>query len=171
MKIVNESLNELYKFEKKTNHLSSLGIGKRTFIEKWLDDMHIHDYVINDDLTIDVLGYVYLDGKTIIKFPDYIQFNIVEHDFECRNCNLITLKGCPKIVKGMFNCNDNKLTSLEGGPEISGSFYCSRNFLENFEGCPKEIKSIFVCTGNKGIKLHQSDVEKICNVRRDITVS
>jgi len=55
MNIVSESLNELHNFEKKSNSLSSLGIGKRALIEKWLDEMHIEAYQIHDDYSI---GYI-----------------------------------------------------------------------------------------------------------------
>ena len=42
-----------------------------------------------------------------------------------------SLEGCPKIVKGNFNCSKNNLTSLEGGPEVvEGIFDCSQNKLE-----------------------------------------
>ena len=39
-----------------------------------------------------------------------------EGSFDCRNNNLTSLEGSPKIVKGDFYCANNKLTSLEGIP-------------------------------------------------------
>ena len=89
MNLVSESLNELYKFEKKTNPLSSLGIGKKVLITKWLDEMGIKNYIINDDLTITINGKVDLESNKLNNFPDYIQFNIVNGFFDCGNNNLI----------------------------------------------------------------------------------
>jgi len=129
MKIVNEPL---YKFEKKSNPLVSLGVGKINQITKWLHEMEIKNYTINDDLTIDVLEDVYLDYKNIIKFPEYIQFNKVDGYFSCDSTNLISLRGCPKIINFSFYCNNNMLTSLEGCPEIilRGDFHCQRNKIK-----------------------------------------
>jgi hypothetical protein len=43
MKLVSESLNELYKFEKKSGPLDSLGVGQIYLIEKWLESQSIDD--------------------------------------------------------------------------------------------------------------------------------
>jgi hypothetical protein len=47
-------------------------------------------------------------------------------DFQV-NGKVSSLKGCPKVIKGDFNCSANKnLKSLEGSPEIvEGFFDCS----------------------------------------------
>ena len=48
----------------------------------------------------------------------------------------------------MFNCNYNRLTSLEGGPKsVGGIFYCSNNQLASFEGAPQSVVD-FYCGGN-----------------------
>jgi len=124
-KLISENLHN---FEKKSNSLSSLGIGKRALIEKWLDEMSVSDYTINEDFTIDVEGTVDLFEMKIVKFPEYIQFNIVKGYMSCAHCELITLKGCPIKVYQDFYCDWNNLTSLEGCPKlIGGSLYCGHN--------------------------------------------
>ena len=128
MKLVSESLNELYNFEKKDNPLDSLGIGKKALIEKWLNEMGVKDYTINNDFTINVDGDVDLKNKHLIKFPDYIQFNVVHGCFTCSTNQLISLKGCSRIVDESFWCFQNKLTSLKYCPEIvNGNFCCYKN--------------------------------------------
>jgi hypothetical protein len=129
-RLVKESLD----FKKSTgdNLLTSLGIGNIVLIEKWLDEMEINNYVINDDLTIDVDGPVYLNYKNLVKFPDYIQFGKVNGYFDCRLNNLTNLRGSPITVYGSYSCDNNKLNSLEGCPKkVNGNyFYCYENAVE-----------------------------------------
>jgi len=108
-KLINESL---YSFEKKTNHLSSLGIGKKDLIEKWLDK-NIRNFVrtrciINDDYTIDshISITLYLD-KDVKELPEYIQFNEINGDFDISENHLTSLRGCPRIILGNFWCYGN----------------------------------------------------------------
>jgi hypothetical protein len=148
MKIVNESLLELYKFEKKINPLDSVGVGKIFLIEEWLKEMKItnNNYTINDDYIIDLKYTAYLNNKKIKKFPDYIQFGKSYSDFYCIGNGLISLDGCPKYVNGDFACDNNNLTTLEG--------------------CPEKIIGYFWCKDNK-IKFTKEDVLKLCDVHPD----
>jgi len=146
-KIVSESLNELYKFEKKSNPLTSLNIGKKTLIEKWLKEMNIKEYNLNNDLTINVYTNVYFFGKNLVKFPDYIQFNRITGLFNCRDNNLSSLKGCPLYVGYYFDCAGNKLISLDG--------------------CPKIVESWFECRDNE-VKFTEEDVKERCDVGSQI---
>ena len=67
-------------------------------------------------------------------------FNIVNGNFNCINNNLTSLEGGPQKVGGNFNCSNNKLTSLEGGPQkVGGDFYCNSNNLTSLEGGPQEV--------------------------------
>ena len=50
----------------------NLGLGKEVLIKKWLDKYNIKNYTINDDLTIDVNGSVYLTEYREEYLPDYI---------------------------------------------------------------------------------------------------
>ena len=102
MKIVPEHINEVLSFTRdKQSSLDNLSVGKRKLIKDWLDEKEIENYIINDNLTIDVDFYSYgvnLENKNLEKIPDFIQFNEIKGDFSCANTNLITLRGCPKIV-------------------------------------------------------------------------
>src|ERR1035437_2273658 len=130
MKLVSESLNELQDFNKQQDALGSLGIGKREIIKKWLDEMNIQDYTINDDLTIDGT-LIYLQNKNIIKLPDYIKFNVVKVRFDIGYCNLTTMIGCPRRVIGNFLADHNNLTSLDHCPIIvKGDFFINDNDVE-----------------------------------------
>jgi len=146
-KLISESL---YKFEKKSNPLTSLGIGKEIVIKKWLNNKAIYYYVLNDDLSIDTPEGIYLNYIDIVKFPDYIKFNHVFGSFNCNNCDLVSLKGCPDIVEDNFNCSQNYLTSLEG--------------------CPKKVKGNFYMKGNNGVKFTEEDIRKVCNVSYAVVV-
>jgi len=128
--IVRESIS----FERGKDPKKTLGIGQRYFIEKWLDEMEIKNYHINDDFTIDIIkkpgfdGRVDISNRDLIELPEYIQFNIVPGYFAISNNLLTTLRGCPKYVSNNFWCSRNELTSLEFCPEIvEGSFICHHN--------------------------------------------
>jgi hypothetical protein len=61
---------------------------------------NIIDYIINDDLSINVDGGVYLEKKKLEYLP--LKFNYVGVDFICSNNKLESLKGCPQTVGGGF---------------------------------------------------------------------
>lgn len=118
-------------------------------IEKWLDQLEIKNYTINDDLTVDVKGYVILDKQTFEQFP--VKFNKVGGNFSCRDCiNLTSLEGAPLKVRGSFSCRGCiNLTSLKSSPqEVGGHFFCSNcNNLTTLEGATQEVGRDFYCSG------------------------
>lgn len=137
-------------------------------IEVWLKEMKIKDYVINNDLTVDVDGDVNLSSKNLTEIP--IQFGSVKNFFiinnkltslvgspfevdgyfYCQNNQLTSLKGAPQVINGTFNCSHNKLTSLEGAPrEVDGIFDCSYNMLTNLDGGPDSVLSAYNCNNNQ----------------------
>jgi len=129
-KLISESLHN---FEKKSNPLNSLNVGKKALITNWLDEMHVPNYTINDDYTIDIHNNtsVDLDNKNLKELPYFIQFNHVNGYFEIGNNKLTSLRGCPKTVTGYFSCEGNQLTSLEGCPtKVDGEFWCNDNKIE-----------------------------------------
>jgi hypothetical protein len=85
-----------------------------------------HYNIIDGDLyngIIDVDGNVSLI-KRISKLP--VQFGNVSGDFNCDRNKLTTLQGAPKSVGGDFNCDRNQLTTLQGAPSsVGGYFNCS----------------------------------------------
>ncbi|MCW3498654.1 hypothetical protein [Burkholderia cenocepacia] len=107
-------------------------------ITQWLDKMRIKNYSINDDLTVNVNGMVFLNGKRLTGIP--VQFNKVSKSFDCSQNQLTSLDGAPRIVGKSFDCSQNQLTSLKGGPQIVGSsFICSQNQLTSLEGSPQIV--------------------------------
>lgn len=117
------------------------------------DDIHqvcrihkIHNYTINDNLSIDVQGSVSL-LLTLKYLP--LNFNYVSGYFACTHNNLISLEGAPKKVGSDFKCHHNKLESLKYCPEeIGGKFICENNNLTSLKGCPKEVNYEFDCSWN-----------------------
>ena len=100
-------------------------------------------YTINENGLIDVNGDVRLI-KQVDKLP--FKFGKVSGNFNCDNNKLTNLEGCPSYVGGDFHCSDNQLTSLKGCPNhIVGDFHCLDNKLTSLKGCPKEIKGNFSC--------------------------
>ncbi len=74
---------------------------------------------------------VFLEKCTIGKWTINKKTGLVdiEGNFDCAKKKLKDFKGVRfGVVTGDFNCDDNKLTSLEGAPqEVGGSFYCYEN--------------------------------------------
>ena len=127
--------------------------GRRIIIETWLEQQNVQNYTINDDFTIDVDEDINLCGRNLTEFPEYIQFNIVKGYFDCRQNKLTSLRGCPRVVEEEFYCSYNNLTSLRGAPEkVKGGFYCGSNQLTSLEGAPKEVDD-FYCNNNQLISL------------------
>jgi hypothetical protein len=86
-------------------------------------------------------GEFYFEERNVISLegaPEKVK------DFVCENNKLQSLAHCPKTVTGMFNCSDNKITTLEGGPQGSVWTYVSKgNPLVNLHGCPEHIGNYF----------------------------
>ena len=145
MKLIRQSLS----FERGQSPKFSMGVGKIAQIKAWLDEMRVKNYIINDDFTIDIKDDVNLSYNNLIKFLDFIKFGKIEGYFTCHGNHLITLKGCPYIVKYNFYCYNNQLTSLEDSPESVGlNFYCQNNIT----------------------KFTKEDVQKVCQVKGDIII-
>ena len=119
-----------------------------TYINGLCSKYNIQNYTINDDYTIDVDDKVDFFNKSLYKIP--LKFNKVSKGFNCDHNRLTTLEGSPKYVGGDFSCLDNKLTTLEGGPEkVVWRFSCFGNKLTTLEGSPKYVGGDFDCNENK----------------------
>jgi len=115
----------------------------------------IKNYTINDDLSIDVDGDVYLVDKGLEYLP--LKFNYVSGNFVCSDNKLKTLEGSPQTVGGYFFCFENELKTLEGSPQtVGGTFNCSYNELITLEGSPQTVNGNFLCFGNELITLEGS---------------
>ena len=97
----------------------------------------IKNYTINDDMSIDVNGNVYIDCKELTSMP--LRFNKVSGWFDCSSNNLTSLEGSPKEIHGEhFSCNHNKLTNLNHLPFVSkGNIFIYGNPL------PRKIYDAF----------------------------
>jgi len=145
MKLVKESIS----FTRHEEAKDSIGVGRPFLIKRWLDKMGIENYKINDDYSIDVNNGIELGGKLKEEqeLPDYIQFGYVKGAFDISNNSLITLKGCPKIVKYGFYCYNNLLTNLQYSPiEVGGVYQCYNN-INKFR--IEDILKICKCNKNK----------------------
>ena len=144
-----EQVNE--KFTEDSDPIHDMGIGRKSLIKKWLDEMNIDNYTINDDFTIDA-NYINLGSKKLKKLPDYIQFNEINYTFTIGFNSLTSLRGCPKIVNGWFSCQGNKITSLEYAPDIvRGSFNCENNRLTEITKIPNGITHWISFQKNPGL--------------------
>jgi len=95
---------------------------------------------------------VFLEKCTIGKWTINKKTGLVdiEGNFDCAKKKLKDFKGVRfGVVTGDFNCDDNKLTSLEGAPqEVGGSFRCHNNKLTSLVGAPQEVEGYFDCSYN-----------------------
>jgi hypothetical protein len=131
-------------FENQTKQSQFLTIKEE--IEQWLEDnVSIKgEYIINDDMTINVNGGVMVkySSESIKSFE--VKFNKVTDHFICEDCNLLeSLEGAPEIVDGYFDCsNCPSLKSLKGAPEtVGGYFDCAFcTSLTSLEGISTKIK-------------------------------
>ena len=85
------------------------------------------------------------------KLKDFkgVRFGVVTGDFNCDDNKLTSLEGAPKKVDGGFNCSDNNLTSLKGAPqEVGRDFHCHSNNLTSLVGAPQVVKGDFCCNDN-----------------------
>jgi hypothetical protein len=86
----------------------------------------------------------------------------IEGSFDCSYKNLTDFKGIKfGTINRDFLCNNNKLTSLIGGPnEVNGDFYCDNNKLTSLEGLSKKISgNIYIDLGTslKGLEYEMFD--------------
>jgi Leucine-rich repeat (LRR) protein len=69
--------------------------------------------------------------------------------FDCSNNELTSLEGGPRIVIGHYLCIENKrLTSLIGAPKTVTVFNCGRCGLTSLEGGPSKVTG-YVCDDNQ----------------------
>ena len=113
----------------------------------------IRNYTINPDGSIDVDDNVYLNSESLTKLP--LKFRNVGGIFDCNYNKLTTLEGAPQSVGGSFYCSNNQLTTLEGAPQrVGGSFDCRNNQLVDFNGFPEDFEGIFYCVGNPVFEIY-----------------
>jgi hypothetical protein len=99
----------------------------------------IKNWSINSEGLVDVDGDVILSYKHLTKLPLY--FGHVSGHFHCKGNKLTSLEGSPQIVGSFFDCSYNYLTSLDGSPKsVNGGFYCHYNKLTSLRFAPEEVE-------------------------------
>lgn len=138
----------------------------RFVIKDWIDNNYIiykGDIEISDNPNKDGKYEVNSNAESIkLKYPGtditngLFVWNIVEGDFNCSACPIISLEGCPRrIESGNFYCEGTNITTLEGGPEyVGGSFICSYcgKLKNDLKGSPKYVGHEFYCNGCGNLK-------------------
>ena len=91
---------------------------------------------------------IVLSNRMLTLLPDGIPRELTKY-FECDNNKLTSLKGAPELVGRNFWCYNNRLTSLEGAPQsIGGIFWCTNNNLISLKGAPRSVGGNFWCSRN-----------------------
>lgn len=147
------------------NTIENIMFTTKEEIKNWLKSLYLSDYIIHDDLTVDVNENVDLlmlaieedKGFTLDSIP--VQFGKVNGFFRCAGLNLTSLKGVPREVNGSFNCSNNKLTSLKYSPIRAKLFNCSYNQLTSLQYCPQEVNLEFDCSHNQLASLEYSPLK------------
>ncbi len=101
-----------------------------------------------------------------------INVNITDDSYYCNNEKMTSLEGCPEIINGNFNCNNNELISLKYRPKIiNGDFCCINTGIHSLIGCPELINGSLFCSKNdlktlegRPKKLKGSFYCKFCNL-------
>lgn len=105
------------------------------------------------DGSIYTSGSVYLagDSKAHRLIGKTIFFKEVGGNFSISyNAKITSLKGCPEIVRGSFDCSWTNIDSLQGAPkEVGGSFYCTGTKITSLEGAPEKVGRAFECWDTK----------------------
>ena len=95
---------------------------------------------------IDIDGNYNLEPNST-KLP--VKFGSISGDFDCNSNKLTSLQGAPTSVSGDFDCNSNQLTSLQGAPvSVGEDFYCYNNQLTSLQGAPTSVGGYFRCNAN-----------------------
>ena len=95
---------------------------------------------------LNVKGNVSFLKRKLSKLP--FKFGVVTGSFNCEENKLTSLEGAPERVGKDFKCGDNQLTSLEGAPIEVGGFSCYGNQLTSLEGAPVKVKKDYNCNHN-----------------------
>ena len=95
--------------------------------------------------------YVDLNDLYLTKLPDFLSDVEIRGYFDCNKNKLTSLKNCPSSIIGEFICNFNKqLKNLEGGPTyVDTNYECNDCGLESLLGAPTRAEGMFDCGTNQ----------------------
>lgn len=128
---------------------------------------------------------VELMHKRLSVIPEIFSGIKCNYGFYVQHNHLTSLKNSPKIVSGNFNCDNNLLENLVGGPEEVHGYYCESktyktrklksligapkivrgNFYtdtESLEGCPESVGGHFWSS------FSEKEVRAVCKVEGDV---
>ncbi len=81
-------------------------------------------------------------------------------EFICTDNRLESLEGGPQEVGEYYGCSDNELRNLKGAPKsVGGDFSCRENGLTSLEGAPLHIGGNFYCQNNELVNLEGAPKE------------
>lgn len=91
-----------------------------------------------------------LKGLFLNKIDLPVKINIINGEFNCSENGLTTLEGGPDKVIGNYNCNNNlKLNNLVGGPsQVDGEYDAINCGLTSLVGAPLICKGDFCVNNN-----------------------
>lgn len=120
------------------------------FIQQKIKEDHVLaiDHIKKKSASPDSGQHYYLSNLLLVQLPSL--HKLTEQDsLDIVNCQLTSLRGCPKKLWA-FHCVDNpSLESLEGGPEkVTTSYDCTKNGLTSLKGAPKIVGTEFNCSDN-----------------------
>jgi hypothetical protein len=91
------------------------------YIRNQCSILGIKNYTINNDMSIDVNGNVFIMREQVKYLP--LVFRDVRTSFHFIESNLTSLIGSPRYVGSNFNIRDNSLTNLRYSPISVGGFF------------------------------------------------
>ena len=125
-------------------------------IAKWLRKYDIDDYTINEDLTVDVEGNVYLDrafmGQSkeewLEELESYNEHTDPEAQIDFELCDDGSYEG-----NGSHHVYEEKTDQVYELPiqfgRVSGNFWINHNELRTLKGCPHTVGLSFSCENNE----------------------
>jgi hypothetical protein len=124
-------------------------------IQSWLDSHKVSNYDIickNQKFLVNVNGDVDLKKHNLHSF--LFQFGKVKGDFDCSQNQLTHLKGGPIEVKGEYNASNNLLNCYEGMPKKVGSLILNHNQLSTLSEFECFIREDFYLFSNPIQTIH-----------------
>jgi len=112
-----------------------------------LFDMLDIKYSVKGDLVR--VGNLDISNLGLTKLPFEKITLQVTGDFDCSNNQLTTLEGGPKIVTGDYDCSYNNLTNIKGAPKVVKTFCAAYNKITTLEGGPEEVKDGYTVAENE----------------------
>jgi hypothetical protein len=109
-------------------------------IENWLYLHKIKNFIIQDDLTVNVNG-----------------------DVNLKDCHLSILPIQFGIVLGSFNISDNYLKTLKGSPiEVGEDFSFDSNKIKSFKYAPQKVGKLIYAVDNPIYKIKKEEFNIQC---------